>query len=298
MPAEGAVHLFLLGKDYHLGDLLWLTPVLDQYRRQIKPPYLVVACPDRSISRILEHNPLIDALLYGDSAQVLAGARARYGSSLVLRDLRPPALARGMLRDWRYRLPWLYYRDLWLQERGQWLSTFLRLGRLPSFRPRIGLCDADRATARGLPAPYVTLAPHIGQYRLPLATRFWHGVKGWRWDYWVALAERLRANGYTPVTLAAAGQEPIPGTKALLGLPIRQAAGVIEGAAALISGESGLWFVAAAAGTPFVIVPWWLPRSVNWAAPMGVPHRLVYRDEASAAEVFARFKELAGHDRV
>jgi hypothetical protein len=299
MIRSGApAHLFLLGEDYHLGDLLWLTAVLAEYRRQLTPSYLMVGCPDQPISRILEQNPLIDELLYGEAAPTLASARARFGALLVVRDLRPVALARAMLRDCRYRLPWLYYRDLWFSPRGQWLATFLRLGELCSVRPRIALCDGDRTAARALPSPYVALAPHIGRYGSALATRFWRRLKGWPAENWAAVAALVRGSGYEPVTLAAADQRPIAGTRPLLGLPIRQAAGVIEGAHALISGESGLWFVAAACGTPFMIVPWWLPRSMDWAAPMGVAHRLVYRNDASAAEVYAGFEELVSDGRL
>jgi ADP-heptose:LPS heptosyltransferase len=107
----------------------------------------------------------------------------------------------------------------------------------------------------------------------------------------------LRAAGYEPITLAAAGQAPIPGTRPVVGLPIRQVAGVIERAAALITGESGLWFIAAARRTPFVIVPWWLPRGVDWAAPMRTPHRLIFRQDAAVNTVFAGFREVVDHDR-
>jgi hypothetical protein len=70
---------------------------------------------------------------------------------------------------------------------------------------------------------------------------------------------------------------------------------VTEQAAALITVESGLWFVAAALGRPIIIVPWWLPRSINWVAPMGVPHRLIYRDQASVHHVLSQFRDLAAH---
>ncbi|MCC6177633.1 MAG: hypothetical protein IT305_20215 [Chloroflexi bacterium] len=293
-PATG-VHLFLLGYDYHLGDLLWLTPVLAEYRRQARPAHLLVGCPDRPISRILEGNPSIDELLYGEPDELARSAHACFGSALVLHDLRPVALAEAMLRDWRHHWPWLYYRDLWLQARGQWLATFLHLGCLHEFRPTLVLSEEDRATARTLPPRVVAFAPHIGQYGLPLADRFWRRVKGWDDRNWRDLTALLRADGFTPVTLAGPGQASIPGTLPLIGLPIRQVAGIVESAEALVSAESGLWFVAAACGTPFAIVPWWLPRTVDWAAPMGVPHLLVRRPDASAGRVFAGIRVLASH---
>ncbi len=294
MRKSPVAHLFLLGKDYHLGDLLWLTVVLSAYRRQIQPDVLLVGCPDRTISRILEHSPLIDTLLYGEAQAIVAAVRERYGRDLRVHDLRPLPLAMAMLRAWRSRPPWRYYRDLWLEPRGQWLATFLQLGRLQAYRPLLHLRDDDRVTAQSLVHPYVALAPHVGHTALPIANGLWARLKGWEDARWQALAAGVRRAGYEPVTLAATGQAPIPGTIPMVGLPIRQAAGVIERAEALITVESGLWYVAAALGTPLVIVPWWLPRSVDWVAPMGVPYRLVYRDRAPVSRVLSQLDELIG----
>jgi hypothetical protein len=311
MTTPFSTHLFLLGKDYHLGDLLWFTAVLAEYRRQIQPDHVLVGCPHRPISRILEHNPLIDEILYGRGSSVRRAAQGRFGKKLMLHDLRILPIAVTMIRRWRHRLPWLY-RDLWLQERGQWLATFLGLSGLHQFRPVLRLVEEDRAAARTLSSGYpacsstppagvsplgiVLLAPHTGQYTLPMMGAFWRKMKGWPPGHWVTLANQLRTEGYEPVTLAASGQTTVPGTRGVIGLPIRQVAGVIERAAALITVESGLWFIAAALHTPFIIVPWWLPRSINWAAPMQVPHRLIYRDGNSVDEVLAQFRRLDAHE--
>jgi ADP-heptose:LPS heptosyltransferase len=291
--AQQRPHLFVLGKDYHLGDLLWLTVVLAAYRRQHHPEALLLMCPDRPISRILEQNPLIDTLIYAEARGGLTAVRTRYGAGLVVHDLRPGSLAVAMLRAWRQRRPWHYYLSMWLDARGQWLATFLQLGRLREHRPVLCLVDEDRATARRLPPEYVVLAPHVGRHTLPLLDSFWHRLKGWPDTQWAALAVALRDAGYAPVTLAASGQTPIPGTLALTGLPIREAAGVIERAAALVTVESGLWYIAAALGTPLVIVPWWLPRAVDWVAPMAVPYALIYRDQSSVQAVFEAVQRLS-----
>lgn len=296
MAAQQSTHLFLLGRDYHLGDLLWLTAVLAEYRHQARPKRLVVACPDRAISHILERHPLIDELLfYDDPHRLLVTLRARYGNSLLIHDLRPLPIALTMLWQARYRLPWLYLRDLWLDRRGQWLATFLRLGKLCEARPLLRLEEADRAVARMLPTPYVLLAPHTGQYKLAFMTALWRRMKGWDGEQWATLAAALRAEGYEPITLAAAGQAPIPGTRGVTGLPIRQAAAVIEQAAALLTVESGLWYIAAALERPFIIVPWWLPRSLDWAAPMQVPHRLVSRHQATTGYVLSQLHDLLAY---
>jgi hypothetical protein len=288
------VHLFLLGKDYHLGDMLWLTAVLSAYRRQIRPAVLLVGCPDKPISRILEQSPPIDGLFYGEARAIVADVRQRHGRDLLVHDLRPLHMATTMLRDWRFRLPWHYYRDLWLEPRGQWLATFLHLGLLHANRPLLRLTDGDRAAALALTRPYVALAPHVGHRETPILHAAWVRLKGWEDGRWRALAVGLRRAGYEPVTLAAAGEPPIPGTHPLVGLPVRQAAGVIERAEALITVESGLWYAAAGLGTPLMIVPWWLPRSVDWVAPMGIPYRLVSRDQASVSYVLSQIDELIG----
>lgn len=81
MGTREAAHLFILGKDYHLGDLLWFTAVLAAYRRRARPARARVACPDRPISQILERHPLIDdLLLYGEAGRLPRGAcRRRHG---------------------------------------------------------------------------------------------------------------------------------------------------------------------------------------------------------------------------
>jgi hypothetical protein len=282
-PLAAQTHIFVLGADYHLGDLLWLTAVLHEYRRRTGACRIVVGHPDASLGHILGCNPDID--------EVCTGIPASEPRDIV-HDLRPVRLGRAMIAAWRHRLPWLYYRDLWLEPRGQWLATYLRLGTLPDYRPLLNLREEDYAAAGSLPRPYIALAPHIGAYRIPLVSRVWRTIKGWSPTNWAALASQLCDRGLTPLTLGAAGQDVIPGTVPLLGLPIRQVAAIIDRAEALVTGESGLWFVAAARATPFVIVPWWLPPSINWAEPMHVPHRLVPREEATVGHVLTALTEL------
>ncbi|HZT95581.1 MAG TPA: hypothetical protein VFB34_01965 [Chloroflexota bacterium] len=283
---------FAVGKDYHLGDLLWLTVVVQRYRQICRPRSVWLVLPNRPISRILEHHPFLDGLVYGLSGDGLRRLRAMFGPSLIVHDLRPLPVARSMLADYRRYRPWLYYRDLWLQPRGQWLATYLGLGTLEHFRPSIVLTHEDRGALTMPNSPYVVLAPHTGSFTLPGISRLWRRIKGWDMDNWRSLANGLRRVGVEPVTLGQAGQPVVPGSRAVVGLPIRQAAAVIESASALITGESGLWFVAAATRTPFVIVPWWLPASVDWAGPMEVPYRLVRRDEASPETVYRRLQEI------
>lgn len=289
---EAAPVLFILGRDYHLGDLLGLTPVLAQYRRIRAPGMLMVALPDRDISRILEHNPDIDRLIYGDPREIMTQG-SQLGVNGPVYDLRVGPIAAGMVRDWRHHWPWLYYRDLWAEPRGQWLATYLHLGRLTEFRPRLKLVDEDRPEMIRLNEPYVVLAPRIGSYALPLTGRIWRTIKGWDDPKWEEIGRRLRRDGFETVTVTAGSQGPVAGTRHLSGLPIRQAAAAIAGAQALITGESGLWFVAAALGIPFIIVPWWLPSSMDWAAPMGVPYSLIPRRTATVDAVFAEFRKLA-----
>jgi hypothetical protein len=287
-----AVSLFILGSDYHLGDLLWFTSVLRDYREKFRTSRVLVTLPDRPISRILERNPAIDEIAYGDPSRVRDGAERRFGPDLTVHDLRPLPIGIAMVGDWRQRLPWLYYRDLWVRARGQWLATFLQLGELREHRPVLHLADEDRVAARPLPDRYVVLAPHVGQYRLSVASALWRAIKGWPLERWIWLAHRLRSAGYEPYTVAPSGQSPVPGTGGLIGLPIRQVAGVVEGASAVVTVESGLWFVAAALDVPFVIVPWWLPRRIDWPGPMKVRHARILRDRDSAPDVIVRLNRM------
>jgi len=282
---------FIAGDDYHLGDLLWLTAVIAEYRMQRRPAEVQVSVPDRDVSRILENNPEIDTVDYGchHSPRWSVGRRDPHAA---IHDLRPMSLAVGMVRQWRRRAPWLYYRDLWLEPRGQWLATYLGLGRMHSYKPRLTLSEDDFRSARQFSGPYVVLAPHIGSYSLPLTGRLWRKLKGWEDGKWVELASRLRSMGLETLTLGGRDQTAVAGTVPVLGIPIRQAAGVISQAAAVVSGESGLWFVAAALDVPFVIVPWWLPRAVDWPAEMGARSRLVRKSEASVERVLGAMEDL------
>jgi hypothetical protein len=284
--------VFILGDDYHLGDLLWFTSVLAEYRKKLSPSRVVVAVPDRAISRILEHNPLADELLFGAEERSRILEMHRDADNVVVHDLRVFPIALAMLRQWRRRRPWLYYRDLWMRPRGQWLATYLRLGELEDPRPAIQLTDADRAAVRDMPGRFVVLAPHIGQYAIPFTGMLWRRVKSWPTERWVSIADNLRSRGYEPYSLGATGQPPVPGTTGIVGLPIRQVAAIVEGASALITVESGLWFVAAALNVPFIIVPWWLPRSIDWPGSSGVAHARIYRGHDSVGDVAAEFGRL------
>jgi hypothetical protein len=215
-----------------------------------------------------------------------------FANNLVVEDLRMFPVAVGMVRAWRHRLPWLYYRDLWVQPRGQWLATFLGLGTLSHYKPDIKLSQEDCDALPALPPRYILFAPHTGSYSLPAMAYLWRKIKGWDVQAWEALARLFEQEGYSVFTVGARNQSVIPGTRPLLGLPIRQAAALIDGATALVTGESGLWFVAAAVSTPFVIVPWWLPASIDWPAVMGVRYRRVSKKRASPARVHAVVQEL------
>jgi hypothetical protein len=143
----------------------------------------------------------------------------------------------------------------------------------------------------------VVLAPHSGSYSLPLVGGAWRKIKEWDQERWVELVRKLADAGIQSVTLGAANQGHIRGSIPVLELPIRHAAVVIEKAEALITGESGLWFVAAALETPFIIVPWWLPRGIDWPAPMGVPYRLIRRHSDSVEDVLLAEQALTAEVR-
>jgi hypothetical protein len=288
--ASRSVGLFIVGRDYHLGDLLWLTAVLRAYREMRSPERIVVALPDRPISRVLELCPLIDELTFMDDLKSVRASQ--FGERVEVIDLRPAKLAVRMVREWRRRLPWLYYRDLWLKPRGQWLATLLGVGEMREYRPCISLEAHDFDDMPRLPERFVVLAPSSGRYTIRVLGAVWSRVKLWPIENWVALATKLAEQGLTPVTLGTDGDRTIEGAESHLGLQLRTAVAVISQAEALVTVESGLWFVAAAVNTPVVIVPWWLPGKVNWVAPTNALHRLLRRAEATPARVMEAVGQL------
>ena len=65
--------------------------------------------------------------MYGAPDHILGALRVEFGKDIVAEDLRMVPVGIRIIRRWRRRLPWLYYWDLWVKARGQWLATLLIL---------------------------------------------------------------------------------------------------------------------------------------------------------------------------
>jgi hypothetical protein len=258
-PPTGHRVLFVFGHEHHLGDLVAGTTTIRAYRALRRPSRVAVVTPDRAYSRILERDPDIDDLLYVGDAD-LTDLQSKGSPVLPPADVVLDLSARSVMWLLRHRGPLsrrlrLLHTAL-LGTRGRVMAEAAGVPWPLDDRPIINLHTGDRAVAAQIPRPYVVLAPYAGRFHNRLAQALWQALKAWPMDRWRRLATLLRAGGYTVVTLGAEGEEAIPDTVAVIGQPIARAAGVVEGATALITVESGLWYLACALDVPFVVVPY------------------------------------------
>jgi len=295
-PPPGHRVLFVFGREHHLGDLVAGTTTIRAYRVLHHPSRVAVLAPDRAYSRILERDPDIDDLLYAGDAE-LSDPQLKHGLSLPPADVVLDLSARSVLWLLHHRGPLsrrlgLLHTAL-LGTRGRIMAEAAGVPWPVDDRPVIALRAEDRGVAAQIPRPYVVLAPYVGRFHNRLMQALWQALKAWPMDRWQRLAALLRTDGYTVVTLGAGGEEAIPGTVPVIGRPIAEAAGVVERAAALITVESGLWYLACALGVPFVVVPYWPPRHADWIPAAAPPHRLLRRSTATPAAVVAAVQQIA-----
>ena len=191
------------------------------------------------------------------------------GRSLLLRHRRPP----------RRRPP-----DRHLVE--EWDELLEPLGLRPSrFLPRVVLGEAERAAGRRrLAAAAVAppVAPAAGPERVavlcPGAT--YGPAKRWPAERFAALARELGRTGVACVAAGSAAEAgavgPVAaaaGTLPLLGLSVREWAACLAAAALVITNDSGAAHVAAACGTPALVL--FGSTSPAWTRPLGPAHRCV-----------------------
>ncbi len=79
-------------------------------------------------------------------------------------------------------------------------------------------------------------------------------TKDWGHKRWQELATKLRINGYSLVQLGAGVQRELRGVRRVFTRNVREAAGALSGAIALVSPEGGLHHCAAALGVPAVVI--------------------------------------------
>ncbi len=118
------------------------------------------------------------------------------------------------------------------------------------------------------PSPYAILHPFASTLG-----------KTWPAARFEAVARSLEASGVKPLILAGPGENPglVRGVEALSGLPLSEVIALIRGASLFVGNDSGPAHIAAACGTPLVVLfgasdaqvwaPWKAPEAAQIARP-------------------------------
>lgn len=239
----------------------------------------------------------------------------------LLRDARAravlnlPRSTRALLAAWLARVPlragWregggrlLATRSLPFRTQGHQLERYAALisaafpGLAPApaqpFRPRTESLEAGAQALRelGLEPPFVALA--LGA--MSPTKRLGTGV-------WVALIRNLKAQGVPHVLLGGAGADEAqaaairdaePGVPDLTGrLSLSVSAAIVARAAALVGNDSALSHLAAACGTPALVV--FGPTVPAATAPVGPRVRILRREDLPCLECQAYPCAMPGH---
>jgi Glycosyltransferase family 9 (heptosyltransferase) len=276
-----------------LGDTLAATAVLRAQRAARPDDHISFLAPDRAYARILELCPGIDRVGY---VQMPADEQIIYGSSRRLveslewwtagdfddRHVLDIQEAASSGRGAELHMSEIYALDLGLKlaDRRPWVDTKLALEHRPVEAPD---------------EPYVVFARHTvsGKHVAPSHenTKRWHERK------WVALAERIRRQlGLRVVSIGtpAEGRMEHPDVLDLHELDIREVAGLLAGARALISVDNGVFHLGLGLGTTLVhLQPKWLPSSWTASALDG-PYRDIHAvlPKLGVEPVFRTLEEL------
>lgn len=276
-----------------LGDTLAATAVLRAQRAAHPDDHITFLAPDRAYARILELCPGIDRVGY---VQIPADEQIIYGSSRRLveslewwsagdfdeRHVLDIQEAASSGRGAELHMSEIYALDLGLKltDRRPWVDTKLALEHRPVEAPD---------------EPYVVFARHTvsGKHVAPSHenTKRWHERK------WVALAERVRRQlGLRVVSIGtpAEGRMEHPDVLDLHELDIREVAGLLAGAQALISVDNGVFHLGLGLGTTLVhLQPKWLPSSWTASALDG-PYRDMHASlpKLGVEPVFRALEEL------
>lgn len=252
-----------------LGDTLAATAVLRAHRRAHPEDHLSFLAADTAFARIVELCPGIDRVAY---------LRGTNDDQIIFRS------SRELVES----LPWWVEGDfeerhvLDIQEaasasRGEDLHMAEiyaeRLGlKLEDRRPWI---DADRAAehrpAEAPEEPYVVFARHTvsGKHVSPSHPR----TKRWHENKWARLAERIRRRlGLRAVSIGtpSEGRMEHPDVLDLHELDIREVAGLLVGARALVCVDNGVFHLGQGLETTLVhLQPKWLPSRWTASASQG-----------------------------
>lgn len=278
--------VFFLGVNL-LGDMLCTTPVVRSYRRAHPDAFITYITHNASYCRVLDANPDIDQILYSERLY-LEGEKA-FTDETWLRSLpmdldEPSKIYRFNIHEVCRSRP-----DVFQDSIAAAFSGFVGIP-IDSARPVVRVTDDERriASAYIRRRPYVVFCTHsttkvIGREG-ELTTKAWQDAK------WRELAEHVGSTiGLDILAVGAESDKPFdsPHVRSLHGLPIKVVAALLQGAACVVTVESGLMHLCHAVDAPmavifsrFVPLTWSNPREASSS-------RILYGDPAkiSAGEV-------------
>ena len=234
-----------------LGDFLCTTPTLRAFRRQHPRTKIIYLAQSAGFTRVLEHNPDIDLVIYSDRlfVQGLPDQLTTWLRSMPL-DLRAPATF--------YHLDLKFVcksQDDFKQHMSQAFAKMVGV-QIESTRPTVVLTESDRRGARVFTdRPYVVFSMH--SVSNPERADGKGRKKDWPTERWQEVAKRIAALGeYEILTIGAESESPYPVSKArvLYGLPIRVVAALLEGAACVVTLENGIAHLSSAVDARSVVI--------------------------------------------
>lgn len=244
-----------------LGDVILTTPLIRAIAEQ-HPEAAVTFVTRDSYAPLLRTNPYIKEVIgwprNRPSAELARELRGRkfdaavdlQGSlrSLYLRLLVPApwrSYSKGRLVRWaRIWSGWSPKRPRLVAHR--YFDAAGDLGVKPdSYRPEVyPTVEDEKVAARLVPRGCIALAPGASR-----------ASKRWPVAYWRSLADRLLARGEVVVALGTQEERPLlcgGGVIEAYGLPLLNAAAVLQRAKVAVTNDSGAMHLAAAVGVPVV----------------------------------------------
>lgn len=276
-----------------LGDTLAATAVLRAYRERYPADHVSLLVPDASYARVLELCPAVDCVAYLELPD---------DRQIVFEHSRPIVEA----------LPW--WRNSNFDERfvldvqeiaRDGLAGELHMAELHARRVGLELqnlrpcIDVERSLAHR-PAsapeePYIVLARHTvsGKHALAREAK----TKRWAERRWLALAARIRRElGLTIVSIGTPAEARLDQSDVLNfhDLDIRQVAGLLAGADALVTVDNGILHLGLGLDVPLVhLQPNWLPQSWTASSPSDAYRNLhVSLPRLGVARVFDSLNDI------
>jgi len=278
----------------NLGDLLSTTPTVRALRRLHPDAFLAYIAHDAGYSRILDGNPDIDRVLYrSDLARHVGRAvDEEWLSRLPL----PPARSRLLHR---FDMQAMHGADPDVFRDHISLAFARHHGvRLESVRPLVAISGDERARAASIVhRPYIVFGMYTSTPVPGADGRL--VMKDWIFDRWLRLAREISAwNRFDVIALGATGDPRVRSRyfQSLYGLPIKIVAALLEGAASVVTVESGLAHLAHAVDAPMVLIfSKFVPYA--WAYPREATRcRAIYDDprDISCADVLEELEAIVG----